>query len=246
MNYWHEIVKSYDDPRISGSRRKDHGTLSQRIAVTLLMYLSFGTDYSVGIAKYFSDLSNRNLGKHYPKILTNSMKISSLLKKMREDKLILPSKKLSVRAAPRLYYVLNPRIIQTLVREGTYLKHDGTVFEIDLSVIKYLLGKMEKDNLKHDFRTIFFNYHYPEIINYFTFMNFIEIQAANMELRIAYEDNPWNPEFERSNSYYIKQISEYIEEMKRLPGSGYNSNSNKKHYKWTAHSIIDNELSNAI
>jgi len=133
MDYWHEIVKSYDGSKSNGSRNKDHGTLSQKIAIVLLTYLAFGTDYSVGITKYFIELRNREIEKHCPSVLMQPNKISSVLKKMNEDKLVTLSKKVSVGAGTRSYYVLNPQIIQSPIRDSTtYIKCDGSPFKIPL------------------------------------------------------------------------------------------------------------------
>jgi hypothetical protein len=82
MDSSYDILKSYDDPMINGIKRKDHGTLSQRAAVTLLIYLAFGIDYSGGIAKYFRESYDKNhLGENFPHVLTQSNKLSSVIKK---------------------------------------------------------------------------------------------------------------------------------------------------------------------
>jgi hypothetical protein len=150
MDSWYDIVKSYDDPK-----SKDHGTLSQKTASILLIYLSFGTDYSGGIAKFFNELSAR--WKDCPNILTNSNKISSVLKRMAQDELIILSKEATVKAGTRKYYVINPQILQSPIKDSkTYTKRDGSPFIIPLEIIEDFLewlamehaGSIDKEHQK--------------------------------------------------------------------------------------------------
>lgn len=58
MDYWINIVESYDDPKAKDPRKRDDGTYSQFSVVILLIYLFFGSDYPYNIAKYFENLNN--------------------------------------------------------------------------------------------------------------------------------------------------------------------------------------------
>lgn len=164
MDYWHEIVKRYDAPESNGSRSKDHGTFSQKNTVILLIYLAFGTDYPSGIAKYFSELRDREqlvndcpsgtaIAKYFselkdrekpvkvcPGVLMISSKISSLLKRMERDKLVNLGNSVSVRAGIRSYYVLNPQILQAPTKDSNYLKCDGSLFMIPPGPVEGFLG----------------------------------------------------------------------------------------------------------
>jgi len=84
MKYWHEIVKSYDSPKSN-----DHGRLSERTSVLLLVWLAFGKDYASGISDYFTSSAKRTqYVDTYPKILGHPSKIGAVLKRMKEDKLV--------------------------------------------------------------------------------------------------------------------------------------------------------------
>ena len=59
MDYWYEIVRSYDDPMSKDPRKKNDGTYYQSSVVMLLIYLTFGDDHPYHIAKYFNKLPSR-------------------------------------------------------------------------------------------------------------------------------------------------------------------------------------------
>jgi hypothetical protein len=56
MDYWYELVKSYDYYKNKDPTKRDDGTYSQFSVVMLLIYLAFGKDYSTHIATYFSGM----------------------------------------------------------------------------------------------------------------------------------------------------------------------------------------------
>jgi len=114
MDYWYDIIENYDPHKIKGSKSKDHGTLSQKSAVILLTYLVFGADYPSGIAEYFIELEER--GYQCSSILTNTNKIGSVLKRMKQDKLVILLKEETVKAGTRKYYVLNLQILHSPIR----------------------------------------------------------------------------------------------------------------------------------
>jgi hypothetical protein len=204
MDYWHEIVESYDDPKNNGIRGKDHGTFSRKTSAMLLIYLALGTDYSTGIAKYFCELDSEKPENHRPSVLTNASKISSMLKRMNEDKLVILSKKVSVGAAPRSYYALNPRILQSPIRDSTiYIKRNGSPFTIPLETIEGFLGwlalnqagttdKMQKEQLRqkrHEqadeiFESLFDSHR----VNYYDFLFFIKAEARRRDLQSVTND----------------------------------------------------------
>jgi hypothetical protein len=139
MDYWYDIIENHDPPKIKGSKSKDHGTFSQKVSVILLIYLAFGADYSSGIAEYFSELKDRMY--HCPSVLMSGGKISSVLKRMNEEKLVVLLKKVSIGANARYYYVLNPQILQSPIRDSTtYIKHNGFPFKIPPETIESFLG----------------------------------------------------------------------------------------------------------
>lgn len=198
MDYWYDIIENYDPAKIKGSESKDHGTFSQNATVILLIYLTFGTDYPTGIAKYFNELKDR----YCPSVLTNANKIGSVLKRMNDDKLVILLKKVSVGAAPRLYYVLNPQILQSPIKDSTtYIKRDGSPFTIPLETVEGFLGWMalkqagiidkEQDQLAEQVRQarheradeILKRLIDSEKVNYCDFLSFVQTEAEKTHLQ---------------------------------------------------------------
>jgi hypothetical protein len=193
MVSWYELVKNYDDPKNGDLKSKDHGTFSQKIAVILLIYLAFGKDYPTGIAKYFIELSNKGkLGKYYPGALMYSAKISSVLKRMEKDNLVILSERVSVGAGIRLYYELNPKIIQSPVKDSNSLRPGGSIFEIPLTMVEQLLAwkdwKYEGSKAVCEKDEFFKVVVYPDDIDYFFFMEFIRAKAFHQEVEIQNGD----------------------------------------------------------
>jgi len=198
MDYWYDIIENYDPTKIKGSESKDHGTFSQKATVILLIYLAFGTDYPTGIAEYFNELKDRLF--NCPSVLTNANKIGSVLKRMNDDKLVILLKKVSVGAAPRLYYVINPQILKSPIRDSaTYIKRDGSPFKIPLDTIEDFLKwlameqagttDMRQEELlrqeRHERTDEILSSLLDPIItpNYFAFLFLIEAEAALWDLQ---------------------------------------------------------------
>lgn len=138
MDNWFDIIENYD---LKKEKSRDHEGYSQKSAVLLLMYLAFGADYPHSIAKYFAELEIRPYT--CPSILKNSNKISSMLKKMHNDGLIVLLKQVTVKAGTRKYYALDPQILQSPIRNSTmYIKRDGSSLSISLEIIKNFLDRL--------------------------------------------------------------------------------------------------------
>jgi hypothetical protein len=197
MAYWHEIVKNYGTHDSDGSRRKDHGTITPKTSVILLIYLAFGTDYPSGIAEFFCELREGEIEKHCPRVLTNSNKIAAVLKQMSEDKLLNDPKKVRGSAAPRYYYALNPQILQSPIKDSTsYIKRDGCPFKIPLGTIEDALGWMTlkqagimgyEERLRQERHErvdrIFEELFLREMVDYLEFLFFIEAKARKWDLQ---------------------------------------------------------------
>lgn len=109
-----------------------------------MTYLAFGQDYSTNIAKFFTELALRKqLGGDFPRILTQPNKISSVLKRMNDDKLIILSKRVSYDAGKRSYYELNPQIIQPPCKEEINQGNDDSSLIIPIEMIKEFLRWMD-------------------------------------------------------------------------------------------------------
>jgi hypothetical protein len=149
MDYWHEVVESYDKPEIKDPKQKNDGTYSKQSVIILLMYLAFGKDYPYHIANFFYDLSvkkKNNLKTFGIGTLKHTGKIGTLLNKMKEDELVVSvaDDETTRKDKPRKYYKINPRIIQSPVITGMYITSKGTQFEIPLKLIETFLEWMNK------------------------------------------------------------------------------------------------------
>lgn len=141
MDYWYDIIENYDPPKVKGNKSKDHGESSQKSTVILLMYLTFGADYSSGIAEYFNKLKERKVD--CPSILTNANKTGSVLKRMNKDNLVKLRQEVNVTAGTRKYYELNPQILRSPIKDSiAYIKSDGSSFSIPLETIEGFLRRM--------------------------------------------------------------------------------------------------------
>ena len=177
MNYWYDIVKSYDNPKSKDPKKKDDGTYSQFSVVTLLIYLAFGSDYPYNMAKYFQNISNPAIKKKRSSVLRHESKIGTLLNKMEADGLVT-----STRTERRKFYKLNPRIIQFPAMAETYVKTDGSAFEIPLDKIDGLLAWQKENIEQFDAKNLFFRtVLFSNVVDYITFMIFLEKEAKFQE-----------------------------------------------------------------
>jgi hypothetical protein len=141
MEYWFDIIENHDHPKIKGSKSKDHGTFSEKAAAILLIYLANGTDCSTCIEEFFNELLKRVIQeKSCPSALKYQSKISSVLKRMNDEKLVILTKEISVGAGTRKYYDINPQILQSPINGETCIKPDGSILEIPLETIESFLG----------------------------------------------------------------------------------------------------------
>jgi hypothetical protein len=193
-----------------------------------LIYLAFGIDYPTGIAIYFVNLLKReHFKKIIPRVLTQPNKISSVIKKMAEDKLVTLKKQEKVRAGPRKYYEINPQILQSPIRDSTtYTKRDGSPLVIPPETIASFLGwlaqeqsgTIDKNRLEHDEQLrqerhkradeFFEGLLGLERASYITFLFFI-----------AYEATKWDSQRKASNQQpsLSMLILDYIHELIKTP-----------------------------
>ena len=142
MDYWHEIVKRYDNPENIDPWKRDDGSYSQSSVVILLIYLIYGEDYGYSIKQYFEELYNKHLHPNVMKPFRSNLrnrKIYTLLNRMENDKLVTVTKKKTL-VNPKKIYSINPRILQSPIKSGTHFKRDGSNFEIPLETIEGFLG----------------------------------------------------------------------------------------------------------
>lgn len=173
MAYWHDIVKSYDDPESKNPGKRDDGTYSQFSVVILLIYLFFDSDYAYRIAKYFENLSNPEFGRARSSVLRHTGRIGTVLNKMEEDGLVL-----SKMEGPRKYFTINPGIIQSPVRDAAYVKPDGSKFEIPLGMIDQFLVWQQENLKKFNAKDLFFKtVQFYGSVDYITFMTFLKREA---------------------------------------------------------------------
>jgi hypothetical protein len=221
MDYWHEIVKSYDDPKRKDPKKKDDGTYSQSSVVILLMYLTYGADHPFHIKSYFSNLFYKPLDPHVEIPYSSNLcttKIYTLLNRMKEDELVTVFKHV-VDGRPRKTYSINPRIIQSPIKSGTYIKRDGSTFEIPLEKVEQFLPWRDlqwKENKDWSGRDGFFRHVvYPDTIDFLLFIQFLQSSAHEQNLDI--ESNRacfYNPSlFEKLLEEYYEEIENYYKEM---------------------------------
>lgn len=219
MDFWHEIV---DDYNYLG--KKDHGMLSEKTAVILLIYLTFGPDYPSGITQFFKELSStRWFGRKLSTTLLHPNKVSSVLKKMRDDGLVLLLlKKAGTGAAPRLYYALDPQIIQRPIK--TCDEISVYPIEIPIDKIETFLKWMALDTItnalleeqmrqeRHKRADLFIkrviyrktpDYHHQ-------FLSFLKEKAQNWESETS--PNNQHPFLSEMISHYIFELDAYADD----------------------------------
>jgi hypothetical protein len=220
MEFWHDLVFEYNDPGRGNDRANDHGTLSEASAVILLMHLVYGPDYPTNIAKFFQELDKkRPPEKKIPQVLIYPSKISSVLKRMKEDKLVILQKEVSVGAGKRSYYALNPKIIQSPAVDDIYYKtDDGLPLSIPLEHIGKFLNWMDmsqKGNIikqqeeqvrqkRHERSDEIIEFLIDQAPCYFLFMFLLEIKARKWDARIVHDKK-------RSLSKHIHSLIDYFD-----------------------------------
>lgn len=84
---------------------------------------------------------------------------------------------------PRKYFLINPKIIQSPAKDTTYVKSDGSKFEIPLAKIEQFLDWQQENIKQFDARDLLFKtVHFPGSVDYLTFMIFLIKEAEFYEL----------------------------------------------------------------
>lgn len=209
MDYWYDIVRSYDRPK-EKDRRKDDGSYSQTNVVILLMYLLFGgpddENDATKIAEKFSKCKNKGLFKiRRGSALKSVGKVSSLLKKMREDKLVIGTE--DEKDLRKMHNRINPKIIQSLIR---HQMGEDNVSEIPLDILEEFLMWIEKSNKDDSGRNqLIESLSSNDIFDYLTFLIFLEKKAVEWE-----QDPKILLEFV-TRPKLSQLIEEYIEELEK-------------------------------
>jgi hypothetical protein len=147
MKYWCDIISKHNPEKIAGAKNKDHGTFSEKSVVALLIYLANGPDFANNISQYFVELSNSIYPEEScPSALKYPGKVSSILKRMEDEELAILVAKKSAKAGVRKYYKINPKILQSPIKDEACLKPDGSIFQIPLDSIERLLECMSIDH----------------------------------------------------------------------------------------------------
>lgn len=231
MDYWHEIVKRYDEPKSIDQVKRDDGSYSQSSVVILLIYLVYGEDHAYNIMQYFKEQYCKYLALDVKIPFRSNLrnrKIYTLLKRMHTDGLVtVTQKKTSVN--PRKIYSINPRILQSPIKSGTHFKRDGSIFEIPPETIEDFLewlslkhagttDRKQKEQLlqgrRHEAERIFKAiFRSGDEVDYLTFLMFILTEARDWySLR---ESNNPRPTLDRLISYYIYEIGKHGEYLER-------------------------------
>jgi hypothetical protein len=215
MEYWYDIVKSYDDPKTKDPKKKDDGTFSQLSVVILLVYLSFGEGYPYSIAEFFKKSFYRPLDPDITVPYCSNLrttKVGTLLNNMSKDGLLIRTIK-KVCGKDRRYYSINPQIIQSPIKGETYFLQDGSIFEIPLELTKQLLDwtnwSEEASRAVCEREEFFRIVVYPDTIDYLLFLEFLKIKAYYKEKVILENkkcDTSTKLEFLIKN--YIRELEE--------------------------------------
>lgn len=219
---WYEIVKSYDDPMKEPNKR-DCGTYSQFSVVMILIYLLFGKDHPYHIKQFFNKPENQHLLNYSRCSVLECDRLSVLLKKMKEDELLIMNKeKDKGKRGPYSHkYKVNPKIIQTLFRNGPHVRKDGLVIELPIEKAEKTLTYFENLNYDEELRKGFFvTTDIPESINFFSFLKVVIMFIDNfIEWRrlVDYQNgsDTTHQQFESGPDVQF-HIQEYLKEMKYL------------------------------
>jgi hypothetical protein len=223
MNYWYEIVGRYDTLGSKNLERKNDGTYSQSSVVILLIYLTFGEDHSYNIARFFREITYKPCGSDIGIPYSSNLKtekVGTLLNAMKKDGLVTVREH-KVKGKNVKSYSINPQIIRSPVRDGTYFNKKGSPFEIPLEIIeKYLPWR---DSQQEEFRKIlgrdgtFNSMIFPDKIDFFFFMKILlkKAQDLYLELRSDKEYYVEARSFEKQLEDYDCEIRDHYDEMEK-------------------------------
>jgi hypothetical protein len=224
MNYWHEIIKDYDNIDGEGS---DKYIYSESSAVMVLMLLTFGEDYAYKIAKTFAQWGSPN-ELFRGSVLKNPNKMTVLLNKMHEDGFILGHVTI-IRGRETKIYKINPKIIRSPTNSYPYEKHDGTVLEIPQELVERFLTWLSEDLAQSSIKEELASE--PKILKDFdliTFLRFIKLLALQWEEkpevasefatrpRLSQLIEEYIIEVELHSDQYIRLFEYILQELERI------------------------------
>ncbi len=218
MDCWYDVIKSYDDPNGKDPSKKDDGTYSQFSVVMVLIYLTFGNNHPSNIAQFFRELKNPDIVNHRrASVLMYKNRIAGLLKKMEEDELlIMNEEKEKGRKGPlRKKYRLNPKIIQSIFRDGTHVMHDDPIFEIPIEKVAKTLAILEKFNEDDKVRNELLSRVVLTEVDYFAFLMFLFVS-------IGYRNFLDNLDPLAELDFTSHHIIKCIKELDQLTGISFN------------------------
>ena len=148
-----------------------------------------------------------------------------MLNRMKEDGLVKVRENKANHKVLKTYSV-NPRIIQSPIRDGTYLKRDGSAFEIPLEMIEQFLpwrGLQWEEQIDWSGRDGCFKHVvYPDTIDFLFFIAILKSLANQQNVDIErnrtgyYKPSP----FEELLEEYMVEIN-YHNEMEELSKNQY-------------------------
>jgi len=205
MDYWHEIIKDYDNVEVKGSKKYIY---SESTAAIILLILAFGKDHAYNIAVLFQEWASLN---ELPRasVLKDPSKMSVMLKKMNDDDFIILDGVTVVNGRERKIYTINPRIIQSPVVSPPYKRADGTVLEIPIILVEKFLTWLSESGKHSSIKEQFTEtLHNLEKFDYLTFLSFIK------EIALQWEEKPEFVSEFPSGPKLSPLIKEYIQEVK--------------------------------
>ncbi len=209
MNYWHELVKSYDNVDVKGSNRYIY---SESTAVIILMLLVFGKDYAYNIAELL-DRTPLPDKLYRGSVLKNPGKLAVILNKMKEDCLIISDVVRLRGSRGAIFYRINPRIIQS-PWISPYYGADGTIIEFPIDMVESFLSWIEFLGQKEEM--LYEGMLEIEKFDYLYFMNVIKNLALEWEESPVFQiEFPSRPKLSRFIEKYVSIMVKPV--VKTLP-----------------------------
>jgi hypothetical protein len=206
MDYWHEIIKSYDNIEIEGSSKYYY---SESTAALILIVLAFGKDHAYNIALMFDEWGLPD-ELFRGSVLKNPNKMAVVLNKMNEDGFVVLENVKVANGRGIKFYKINPMIIQSPTISSPYERPDGTIFEIPLDLVERFLtwlGEFERHiSIKEQLIEALSN---CKKFDYISFLSLIKGMA------LQWEEKPENTSEFASRPRLSQLIDEYIKEVNK-------------------------------
>lgn len=205
MNYWHEIIKGYDNIEIDVNKYY----YSESTAVLVLMVLVFGKDHAYHIAVLFDEYGSPD-ELFRGSVLKDPSKMAVVLNKMNLDGLIVLENVTVINGRERKIYKINPMIIQSPTISSPYERPGGIVLEIPTDLVeRFLNWSGEIGNRISIKEKLIESLQQVRKFDFITFLSFVR------GLALEWEELPEFVSEFGSRPRLSQLIDKYIEEMNK-------------------------------